>query len=293
LCKMSNLRIIQNYRDKEFFRNEFFNFINKVFGKLDFKEWYNRGFWADEFIPNSIVIDDKIVANISTSKMDIIVNGSTKKGIQLGAVGTLPEYRKQGLSRHLIENVLEKYSSAADLVFLYANDSVLEFYPRFGFKPVKENLFQCRIKTKSNKTGGRKLNLQSEKDCEIINRLIQTRLPLTKRFGAKKYGFITWWHLINVYPHNIFYYEKEDAILIKTEEKKQLYIWDVIYAQPFDLTTLLVRTDSNEIEYVNYYFPPDQLEFDFDNYVQDADSHLFIIGDLPGAKIKFPTTAQT
>ena len=65
--------------------------------------------------------------------MNLIVNDKTVNGIQIGAVGTLPEYRNKGLSKYLMDLVLDKYQDSTDISFLFANETVTEFYPKFGF----------------------------------------------------------------------------------------------------------------------------------------------------------------
>ena len=108
--KMNRPDIIENYRDNELLRNEYYNFISKIFPSADFKEWYSKGFWTDKFNPISIIKDGKLISNVSATLMNIIVEGRNVRGIQIGAVGTLPEFRNQGLSRLLMEYVIEKYN---------------------------------------------------------------------------------------------------------------------------------------------------------------------------------------
>ena len=95
----SNIKIIENYRDNENLRKEYFNFLSKVFPRAGFVEWYQKGFWTKNYIPFSIIQSDKIVSNVSAAFLDIIIKGKNYKAIQLGAIGTIPEYRNQGLSR--------------------------------------------------------------------------------------------------------------------------------------------------------------------------------------------------
>lgn len=41
-----------------------------------------------------------------------------------------------------MNKVLEEYENKYDYMYLFANESVLDFYHKFGFKPVEEHLFQ-------------------------------------------------------------------------------------------------------------------------------------------------------
>ena len=47
---------------------------------------------------------------------------------------TRPGHRGRGLARRLMEEVLRDWSGRCDGMFLFANGTVLDFYPRFGFR---------------------------------------------------------------------------------------------------------------------------------------------------------------
>ena len=65
--------------------------------------------------------------------MKTIWNGPIKNYIQLGTVMTAPPCRKQGLSRFLMEEIKKDWEGRCDGMYLFANDTVLDFYPKFGF----------------------------------------------------------------------------------------------------------------------------------------------------------------
>ena len=111
---MNDYKIIENYRDDTVLRNKFYKFVGQIFSGLSFKKWYETGYWTDKYIPYSIVKDNQIVSNVSISIMKIILEGRSVRGIQFGTVGTLREYRKQGLSKYLMDYVLEKYEDSTD-----------------------------------------------------------------------------------------------------------------------------------------------------------------------------------
>ncbi len=70
---------------------------------------------------------------MSASMMKFHCNGEEKRFVQFGTVMTHPDYQRQGLSRFLIEQVLREYQDNIDGFYLYANEEVLNFYPKFGF----------------------------------------------------------------------------------------------------------------------------------------------------------------
>ncbi len=274
---------------------EFLNFIFQIFPGAKFLEWWERGFWGDYYKPFSILRQNKIISNVSASLMDVIIRGEKYKAVQIGAVGTIPEYRNQGLSRILMDYVLNKYESEADLFFLFANQNVLEFYPKFGFKPIPEKIFQLNSDIPAGKFSARKLNLSNFDDYNLLQTLIKERQHITESFGAENYRAITMWHIFNSYKDSLYYLSSEDAIIIKKEKKNEMHIRDVIYRKPFDILPALSKIiESETMNRIIYYFPPDQISYPYDTAV-DYNSYLFIKSkiELSGDQLKFPETAKT
>jgi GNAT superfamily N-acetyltransferase len=292
---MNSHKIVENYKNNDFLRNNFFDFIKHVFGNLDFREWFERGFWNDQFIPYSIVEDGKIIANVSISKLRLLIDGEAKSGIQIGSVGTLPEYRGQGLARTLMNYVIDQHEESTDLFFLFANETVLDFYPRFGFRRVTQTIFTQNLLNFHPNFSGRKLDIDSEADMAIIKTLVKNRAPLTQIFGARDHSFITFWHLLNVFPENIIYLDDADLIVIATESDQGLHIFDVIFTEIVEISEFIGKVIQHDTtKTVFYHFPPDQLNFRYDDTIP-CDDPLFVRGDFPidGRKFKFPVTAQT
>jgi len=291
----SKYRLIENYRGNKNYVNKYFQFISVIFPSISFSKWYEKGFWTDKYIPVSLLNDDRIVSSASIALMDIIINDNKYKAAQIGAVGTLPEYRRQGLSRQLMEHILDRYKEKVDFFFLYANDSVLNFYPKFGFRNVKENIFIFESIPLREKFGVRKLNITKSEDYSLLLDLLHNRKPVTKIFGAENYAFITMWHILNLYREDMFYLEEENAIVVKKESGDTLNILEIFFAELFDLEKALPKLiESDSIKQIKFYFPPDQLSFQFQKRVEE-DTGLFILGDvdLVNKHFRFPTTAIT
>lgn len=288
--------IRENYRDEETLRNEFFGFTRQIFPSVDFQPWFSLGFWPDEYIPHSVIEDNKIVSNVSITKMKIFLDGQPVNGIQIGTVGTLPDYRGQGLSKLLMEQVLERYDKSTDLFFLYANETVVDFYPRFGFSCHTERIFRRVSDIPGPRFCARALDVGKASDLELIRRLLKGRLTLSRLFGAEDYAAITWWHILNIFPRNLLYLEDENIIFIITENNHRLRIWDIIYTEPFDMAAVLPKVIRDaDLKAIFYHFSPDQLNFKYDTAEPENDSPFFVRGRFPLAEraFKFPVTAQT
>lgn len=118
-------------------RTSFNALAQKTFG-IDFSGWHDAGCWGSLYIPHVLLDGDRVVSNVSVNRMQFERHGVTKHYIQLGTVMTDEACRGQGLNRWLIEHVLAEYRDKVDGLYLFANDSVLGYYPRFGFVPAKE-----------------------------------------------------------------------------------------------------------------------------------------------------------
>lgn len=88
-------------------RRTFNNLTRETFG-FDFEQWYIDGYWQKRYIPYSLLDGDRVVANISVNDLNFLVMGEKKRYIQLGTVMTDKAYRGLGLSRALMERVLDE-----------------------------------------------------------------------------------------------------------------------------------------------------------------------------------------
>ena len=102
---------------------------------FDFDFWFRRGMWSDKYESFSLIDAGRMVAHVGVSRMKLRVKGKEFFAIQLGGVATSPEARGQGHMRRLLGGVLRRYAETP--VFLFANDSVSDFYPKFGFSAAR------------------------------------------------------------------------------------------------------------------------------------------------------------
>ena len=136
----SDIKIAKNIRDDTALRESFNSLAEKTFG-LNFEGWYQNGYWKDNYIPYSAVRDGRVIANVSVNPMTFSENGKLHNYIQLGTVMTDPAFRSHGLSRLLMDAVEKDWKDRTEAFYLFANDTVLDFYPRFGFRRAQEYRF--------------------------------------------------------------------------------------------------------------------------------------------------------
>jgi predicted GNAT family N-acyltransferase len=237
-----------------------FNRLSRLVFGIEFEAWYQKGCWDDRYICHSIVSDNEIIANISVSKMDLVINGVTRKAIQIGTVMVHPEHRGKGLSKQLMKYVLETYENTCDLFFLFANSTVLDFYPKFGFTALPEFQFFVDVNVPSTREISLdRLNSSREEDWNLIKHMIQSRRPISQRFGVINDQGLFTFYALNVFPECVYYSKEDDSIIVFEDEGELLHLYDVVSKEQINFKDLISRISTKQTRKVRFYFTPDQL----------------------------------
>lgn len=228
---MNNYKVINNYRNNDELRASFNELAKKTFG-INFEDWYQNGYWTDRYNPYSIVLDGKVVANVSVNQTDFEWNGETKHFIQLGTVMTYIEYRNRGLIRRIMEVIDAEYKDKVEGMYLFAGNDVLDFYPKFGFIPIKQYEYVKEISS----------NVESlEKDTGNVKKVDMTDLKLRDKLecliktGYKYSSFemvdnsqLNMFYLTKFMRNSVYYCETCDAYVVAEIENSKLTIDMVI-----------------------------------------------------------------
>jgi predicted N-acetyltransferase YhbS len=183
----------RDVRNREPIRSSFDELARRTFG-LSFEQWRQAGWWQDAYEPHVLLDQGRVVANVSVNKMTFLLNGNLQRLIQIGTVMTDPGYSGQGLARFLMERVLKEYEPQSDGIYLYANDSVTGFYPRFGFAAVPE--YECRLRlgedsvTAGGATAATRLRMDVAADVDILLRLFRQGNPFARLSLADNEGLL-------------------------------------------------------------------------------------------------------
>lgn len=214
--------IKKGYWGNDALRKSFNELAGKTFG-LSFEGWYQNGFWTDKYIPYSVIHGNKVIANISVNRMDFKYDGEMNHYIQLGTIMTDERYRKQGFSRMLMDIILKEYASC-DGIYLYANDSVLDFYPRFGFTAKK----QFRYFTDINCAGERNVKFVPMKTKDDWASFLQEKnIRNSLGIADMKNDELLMFYLTQFMQNNVFYLANVDSYVIAEMKEDTLVLFDV------------------------------------------------------------------
>jgi GNAT superfamily N-acetyltransferase len=292
---MEELHFIKDYKADDRLRASFFSLANQIFG-LNFKEWYEKGFWGNQYIPFSYVDENKVVANVSVNVIDFIIEGKKYKALQIGTVMTHPDYRNKGFSSSLMKKVLEEYKDQYDFMYLFANETVLDFYPKFGFTEVDEYQFSMEFTVDQAVQGGiRRLDINKKEDLDFINQFVNERIPVSKIFATGNSQSITMYHCVDIFNHDIYYLEQEDVIVIFQKTENQIDIFDIISKREINIEAILTRIANKGLTKVVLHYTPDYEGLEFVSNLLKREGALFVKannGHLFPVKVKHPITSE-
>lgn len=251
------LRFVKDYKNNDALRRSLFELADSTFG-ISFVYWYQEGFWSERYIPYSLACGDQVVANVSVNLLNLIINGMKHNAVQIGTVMTHPDYRHRGLSTSLMNIVLAEYEDKADFIYLFANDKVLDFYPKFGFTPAEEHLFSMDFAGGSSRPSGiRQLNVDKPEDLAFVSKLAAERVPVSERLGTEHTHGLLMYYCLNVFSSDLYYLEDEEIIAIFKRDNKQLDLFDIISKREINLGDILTRLADHDTEKIVFHYTPD------------------------------------
>lgn len=291
---MEKLRLLYDYKDQEILRLSFNELAHQTFG-IDFEEWYQAGFWNDRYVCYSYVDGQKVVANLSVNKMELILHGEKIKALQIGTVMTHPDYQERGLSRKLMEFVLDQYEQEYDLIYLFANNSVLELYPKFGFRPHSEYQFSLDVKVHSpEKKCIQKLDASNADHVRLIQRLAASRKPISQVCGFEQAEQLLMWYFLNVFKNYFYYLPENDVLVVATQAKNTLHLFDIVSKEDVDFSHIVNQIADEDVTNVAFYFTPDELKVQAESsLLEEDDDVLFVKSKVDlGERFKYSIMAH-
>lgn len=254
-------------------RHSYNSLAEKTFG-LSFEEFYQNGYWTDKYIPYSLIDDGKVIANASVNILKSLYNGQEKRCIQIGTVMTDSDYRNQGLSRYLIERILSEWKETCDTMYLFANDSVLDFYPKFGF--VKAVEYQCSSPITPTKGRVRKLDMSLASDRELLKRYYSKSNPYSALAIKDNYELLMF-YCTSLMKDYVYFLEDFDAVIIASNKNEILTCYDIFSDGNHAMIEMVSRVAESQIRTVVFGFTPAEHTAFHSRILEEEDTTLFVL----------------
>lgn len=271
-----NYGIVTNVRDNEKLRESFNALTRKTFG-FDFSRWYEAGHWGDMYIPYAMVDGGKVISNVSVNLMEFCVGGVKKNYIQLGTVMTDSDYQGQGLNRRIMEHILNEYEEKVDGIYLFGNDDVLTYYPKFGFKAAKEYEYYLSI-VANDVAQGYAMDSVDLADFGRVYEIICTGKNANDgMYMNKNLGLYQFW-LAGPYKNNVYYVPEVEAYVVAEVERNVVRVLQIFGEREVDFERLS-KSFGEEITEMVLGFTPMKKEGFLVREYKEEDCTLFILGD--------------
>lgn len=282
-------RIVTGRHDDQAFKRRLNDLTERVFG-FTFTKWDALGLWDDRYRAYAVEEDGRLLANVSIAQMDLLIGGQRQPAVQLGAVATRPEFRGQGLARVLMEHVLDRHAAAP--AFLFANDSVLDFYPRFGFRRAAE--VQPFIQLTAPLRGNPCTRLAV--DDPLLRRRLESRERYSLVLDVARSAWINLFHLVMEFEQSAYFLPAHDTIVIAKQQQDTVLLYDVLCGPGSSFARAIPDLPFPGATKLEFAFTPDGLDVAYQEqpFVRgDSWGHLFTRGLDFGAHAKFPYLCVT
>jgi len=282
------MQILHSYKHDDDLRKSFDELAGKSFG-ISFEDWYQMGYWNDFYDPYSIVEDGRVIANISVNYVDMDYKGQLMHLIQLGTVMTDPEFRIKGYSRMLMEMIMDEFGPRCDGFFLFANNTVLDFYPKFGFTKYDE--YRCRLDIEpSVQRTVEKLPMDRPQNQSLMF-MILNRYHRQGVFNQVGNADLNMYYLTQSMKDCVYYIPEMDTYAVAQMGKDELVLEEVFARHEVSIAEV-ARAFGNGVRKVSLGFiPKEDIHYELKCHHED-DTTLFMKGRIEdvfeGVKFKFP-----
>lgn len=263
-----------------------FNELTRKTFSFDFVNWHAAGHFSDMYVPHVIMDKGKVVSNVSVNRMQFDIGGVIKNYIQLGTVMTDKEYRGQGLNRRIMESVIQEYADKVDGIYLFGNDSVLDYYPKFGFVPCEEYEYYFQADKESDicPYALEKVELSDDTQVKHIDTVMEQYFAEPgvpnendAMYMSENLGLYHFW-MDSEYRDNIYYLPECGAYVVGAIDNDKLYLFQVIGKAKVDLKKVAKAFGEGFSEVVLGYTPVHKEGLCVRKH-KEEDCTLFIMGE--------------
>ena len=289
----NHYKFIKAYQADNTYRKSFNELAQSVF-ELSFEDWYQNGYWTGKYIPYSFLHNDKVVANVSVSPMKFMHNGIIRSYIQLGTVMTDKAYRNQGLIRLLLEKIDSDYGKRADGFFLFANETVLDFYPKFGYERMTEHSFYQYPDILTEMTA-RKVPMKTKDDFKLLETAVINSCNQSSLWMLDNMELVMF-YATNFMSENVYEVKNQNAYVIAEFDQGNLFIDQIFSPEKVNLDEIIASFGKDVKKVTLGFTPLDKDEFqreesmDEDTVLYGKGSPLF---EIEGLKQRIPTLSHT
>ncbi len=285
--------LIQDYKSNDPLRKSFDKLANLVFG-ISLEEWFTKGFWNDSYKCHSLVEDGVVISNVSTTHMNLVLNGQKRRAIQLGTVMTHPDFRNKGLAATLMKTVLDHYQGQTDLFYLFPAEAVMQFYPKYGFTHYHDIFYTLETVVTSSPTSSiTRVDIGNDFELGKFHDAVQSRRVISSTFDTLDCTSIYMWHCLNDLRENIYRINGTDNYLVLRQESEKIRLYDFVSDTEYPFTYILDSLGPDSQKEICLHFLPDELSADRWKLREHKNEDMFFRQITPSSTFSHQVMAHT
>ena len=249
--------------------------------------------WVSVSTPFVHFEDGRVVSHVGVIEIPLVLLGEVVRDCTVHGVATDPGSRRKGCFRRVIEEALRYSETRYETLILTTEHP--EYFEPFGFRVVQEHLFTARSDWPGGGEGLRLIDTGSKDDIALIDRLLETREPVSQVVGVINekgvFCFNEGWRPLH--------YAKDLDVLICMEiEGRRLKLFDIVGPKIPALSALL-ESFPHAIEEVHINFASDRVapEAEATPHIFDHDGPSYFMARGPfaaeGRPFTLPRSART
>ncbi len=286
------MEIVTGYRVDDKLRNSLGDLAQRTFG-IDLCGWYDKGFWQNDYIPYSVIEDERVVSNISVNVCNVKRRSKVYHLAQLGTVMTDEKYRGRGYSRLLMERVVGECTRSFDGIYLFAQDDMSSFYEKFGF--IRKDEWQCRKKVNiTEPQTAERVPMDSKDEWNRMVNIIQRKIQYGEYVMVNNPGLFMF-YLTGPMSECVYYIPSVEAYVIADVEGETLTVYAVFSSEKISLGEV-ISSFGDKIKLVVLAFTPEDKTGFEQKKIESDDTVLFTMGEAFGKnandRFMFPLIAQ-
>lgn len=287
------MELVSDYMRDDTLRHALSELAKKTFW-IDFEDWVTGGYFEGDYIPYSFMEDGKIISNVSANRMTFLQNGVVKNYIQIGTVMTEENYRRQGLAKKLIDQVVKQHKDNCDGFYLFANLDALAFYDQCGFSRVTEYRYEVKTEFCRSRSDGACFMTVNTADGQmkqkymdmIRHSAVNSSMEQINKFGLQMF--------YTADMENVHYAKDLECFIVAETEEDTLLLQSIKCKDQVALSDVLQRV-RGEYHKCRLGFVPDRKDMDIciaEKYDGAEDYRLFYLGEqlksIEEEKLYFP-----
>jgi len=282
----------ESYWDNQELKSEFIKFLIQIHN-LDMTRWGKAGFWDVKYRPFSFFEGETLVSHLCIYSMEMMVLGERRKVAQVSAVGTLPEFRRQGLNFELTQKAMTWARKEHDFFFLFADEEALPFYKRCGFRMTDEYKTRIEVTGEIPSAGIDKLDIERDDHRELIFRYASERAPVSDELGVFNPKLFMFWCLYYL-KDNIYHVPSLDILVLYKRKNGIVTVYDIVGGTIPEFSQVYPFICSETDEAVEFLFMIDKMNLEDSQKVKVTENRTHFLGNFPleDHEFIFPYTAH-